>query len=330
MSPLIRRRRQTQFAKAAEGSMTLMEHLRELRSRLFKGCLGILVGLVVSFYFASDILKFLNAPYCEYKANHDRLTGPCGFNATSPIDIFLLDLRVSLYAGLILSAPIWLYQLWAFIAPGLHSKERRYTYYFVAAATPLFFAGAGLAYVVVDKGMAFLMGLASSYDIRLDIGGYFNFVTNMILLFGFGFEFPLAVVALNLVGMASAKRLLGWWRIAVLLCFVFAAVVTPTPDPFGMTALAIPMSGLYFAAVGVAFLNDRRRGKRDEYANLSDDEASSIDDSAPVEGATPIEDASPIDEVTAIDDPTPISPAPAGETEPPKPPRRDISDDDIT
>lgn len=269
--------------------MSLMDHLRELRSRLFKACLGILVGLVACLFFADEILKFLNAPYCDYLASHGEDLRRCRFNAISPIDIFLLNLRVALYAGLIVSAPVWLYQLWAFIAPGLHRHERRYTYYFVGAATPLFIAGSMLAYLVVDKGMEFLMGLVNAYDVTLDIGGYFKFVTNMMLLFGFGFEFPLAVIALNLVGVVSAKRLLGWWRVAVFLCFAFAAVVTPTPDPFGMTALAIPMSLLYMGAVGVAFLNDRRRARRDEFAALSDDEASPIEEAAPVSPPTTID-----------------------------------------
>jgi len=290
VNPLLRRREKSQFARAADGSMSLMDHLRELRSRLFKACLGILVGLVVCLFFADEILSFLNAPYCEYRASRGQDIGRCGFNAVSPIDTFLLNLRVALYAGLMISAPIWLYQLWAFIAPGLHQHERRYTYYFVGAATPLFIGGAMLAYVVVEKGMEFLMGMVNAYDVTLDIGGYFKFVTNMMLLFGFGFEFPLAVVALNLVGVVSAKRLLGWWRVAVFLCFAFAAVVTPTPDPFGMTALAVPMSLLYMAAVGVAYLNDRRRARRNEFAALSDDEASSIEETAPVSPPTGIDE----------------------------------------
>ncbi|MGH3656943.1 MAG: twin-arginine translocase subunit TatC [Micromonosporaceae bacterium] len=276
--------------------MTLMDHLRELRSRLFKACLGVLAGLVVCIFFADIILDFLNAPYCEYFTQQKENAGKaCGFNARNPVDIFLLNLRVGLYAGLLVSAPIWLYQLWAFIAPGLHKHERRYTYYFVGAATPLFFAGAFLAYFVVDKGMEFLMGLAKAYAITLDINGYFDFVTSIMLLFGLGFEFPLAVIALNLLGVVSAKRLLGWWRVAVFLCFAFAAVVTPTPDPFGMTALAIPMSGLYFAAVGVSYLNDRRRARQDEYAELDDDEASTIEDSSAVDDPTPVSPAGPAD-----------------------------------
>lgn len=298
--------------------MTLMEHLRELRSRLLKACLGLLAGLVICLVFADEILKFLNAPYCEYWVAQGNPAHRCGFNLQSPISAFLLNLRVALYAGLLVSAPVWLYQLWAFIAPGLHRNERRYTYYFVAAATPLFFAGAFLAFFVVDKGMQFLMSLVDDYDITLDLQGYFDFVTSIMLLFGLGFEFPLAVIALNLLGVVSAKRLLSWWRVAVFLCFAFAAVVTPTPDPFGMTALAIPMAGLYFGAVGVAYLNDRRRNRQDEYAGLSDDEASAIEEPAEVD------DPSGIEGPSGIDGPTPASPATEID-------RRDRSvDDDIT
>ena len=297
--------------------MTLMDHLRELRSRLFKASLGVLAGLVISLFFAAEILDFLNQPYCEYQASRGKDISKCGFNARSPIDIFLLNLRVGLYAGLIISAPVWLYQIWAFVAPGLHRNERRYTYYFVGAATPLFISGAFLAYFVVDKGMQFLMGLASAYDITLDINGYFDFVTSIMLLFGLGFLFPLAVVALNLLGIVSAKRLLGWWRIAVFLCFAFAAFVTPTPDPFGMTALAVPMSGLYFGAVGVAFLNDRRRARQDEFAGLADDEASPIEEASDIEVAAPVEDAAPVSPAQPIEGPA--------EDEPPR-----RADDDIT
>ncbi|MGH3664129.1 MAG: twin-arginine translocase subunit TatC [Micromonosporaceae bacterium] len=283
--------------------MSLMDHLRELRSRLFKAAIGVVAGLVISLFFATEILEFLNAPYCEYKATHGAAISKCGFNAVSPVDIFLLNLRVALYAGLIISAPIWLYQVWAFVAPGLHRNERKYTYYFVGAATPLFLTGAFLAYWVVDKGLSFLMGLAKAWDITLDLAGYFSFVTSMMMLFGLGFLFPLVVVALNLLGLVSAKWLLGKWRIAVFICFAFAAVVTPTPDPFGMTALALPMSGLYFIAVGIAALNDRRKAKQSIYAGLDDDEASSLDDEA-ISAVAPVSPAAPI-EGPADDGPAP-------------------------
>ena len=285
------KRARSDFERAADGSMTLVEHIRELRNRLFKASLGILAGLVVGLFVAARVQTFVNAPYCEFK-NLD----PCEFTITSPVDPFLLSLKIGLYVGLMLGAPVWLYQLWAFVAPGLHRHERRYSYVFMAIATPLFAAGSILAFFVVSKSLAFFMGMAAGYDLQVDLTGYFNFVTGVMLLFGVAFEFPLLLLMLNVVGMVSARRMLGWWRPTVFLMFVFAAVVTPTPDPFGMTVLAAAMSLLYFTAVGVAFLNDKRRGRGGQtYAGLDDDEASPLAyDTQPVEAGERIDPVAPV------------------------------------
>jgi sec-independent protein translocase protein TatC len=226
----------------------------------------------------------------------------CGFVINSPVDAFLLDLRIALYLGLTLAAPIWLYQLWAFIAPGLHRHERRYTYAFAAVAAPLFVAGGTLAYFIVSKTLHFFLSTGTEFTLTVGLSGYFDFVTSMMLLFGAGFEFPLIVVMLNFAGLLSAKRLLGWWRPAIFLMFLFGAVVTPTPDPFGMSALAGCLALLYFGAVGVAFLNDRRRQRRHDaqFGGVGDDEISPIDEPEavgdrreedaiePVAGPTPV------------------------------------------
>jgi sec-independent protein translocase protein TatC len=257
--------------------MTLIEHLYELRTRLFRATLGIAAGMALGLFFADEILEFLIRPYT-------RALIDMGLEAKKPIqlgpvDYLLLQLKVGLYAGLIIGSPVWLYQLWAFITPGLHRHERRWAYMFVAVAAPLFTAGAWLAYFVVSKGLEFLLaGSGSAADTMLELTRYIDFVTGMMLLFGVAFEFPLIVMMLNLVGLVSARRLLSWWRIAVFLMFAFAAVVTPTPDPFGMIALAVPMCLLYFAAVGVAFLNDRRKARHSLYAGIGDDETSTLDD----------------------------------------------------
>jgi sec-independent protein translocase protein TatC len=309
MNILPRRRPASTFERAADGSMTLVEHLRELRTRLFKASLAVVVGLVVGVFFASHVQEFLNAPYCDFQQQRYTGTAPftCGFNARSPVDTFLLQLRIGLYAGLLIGSPVWLYQLWAFIAPGLHRRERRYTYAFTAVAVPLFAAGAFLAWFVVSKSLVFFLGM-NTFTVQIDVTGYFDFVTGVMLLFGIAFEFPLAVVMLNFAGLVTAKRLLGWWRMAVFLMFAFAAIVTPTPDPFGMTALAGAMGVLYFGAVGVAFLNDRRRAKRDAiYAGLSDDEVSPLEmdlERVGIDGAT--EAADPIEPVTPIEAPRPV------------------------
>lgn len=300
-------KKKSQFERASDGSMTLMDHLRELRSRLFKASLGLVLGLIIGVAFAQPILNFITDPYCDYirdgmiEAGQDVTNFKCKFNVVSPLDVFMLNLRVGLLVGFILSAPVWLYQLWAFVAPGLHRHERKYTYRFAAVAGPLFIGGATLGYFVIAKSLEFFLGLSNQYDLTPDINGFYDFVTNVMLLFGAGFEFPLLIVALNLVGIASAKRLLGWWRIATVLVFVFCAVVTPTPDPFGMTALAIPMVGMYFAAVGFAFLHDRRKAKRQAatWGDVDDDEASTIDSV----------DESADEQVSAVDEPTPVTPA---------------------
>jgi len=277
-----KRRKPTEFQRAADGSMTLIEHLRELRTRLFKACVAILVGGVAGYLVAQRVQDFLNKPYCDYYDTlHPGVT--CGFNVTSVLDPFLINLKIALYIGLILAGPIWLYQLWAFIAPGLHKRERRYSYSFAAVATPLFASGFVIGFILVSRSVPFLLGMSTSYTTTVNLDGYFDFVTSVMLLFGIGFELPLVVVMLNFAGLVSAKRLLGWWRVAVFLMFFFAAVVTPTPDPFNMTVLALCLAVLYFAAVGVAFINDRRRGRRSLYNGLNDDEASPIEPVSPVD-----------------------------------------------
>jgi sec-independent protein translocase protein TatC len=299
---LRRRRGPSNFERASDGSMTLIEHIRELRNRLFWASCAILVGFGVGLWLAQPVLKLLQKPYCELPGSI--VDGTCQFVQLGPTDVLLLTLKVALWVGLVVAAPIWLYQLWAFIAPGLHRHERKYAYIFVALAAPLFVAGAVLAYFVVAKGLAFLIGFSGD-DITttLEITRYIGFVTNMLLIFGVAFEFPLIVLMLNFVGVVSAKRLLGWWRIAVFVFFLFSAVVTPTPDPFGMTALAICLCALYFAAVGVAFLNDRRRGRGQEvYAGLDDDEMSVIEDErAPVEAGERIEAVAPVAKPLPLD-----------------------------
>ncbi|HEX7745436.1 MAG TPA: twin-arginine translocase subunit TatC [Micromonosporaceae bacterium] len=292
----LRKRGPSKFERAADGSMTLIEHVRDLRTRLFRASLAVLIGFGVGLWLADSVFELLRQPYCDLPGI-TKADGSCPMTQLGPADGFLLKLKIALWVGLIVAAPVWLYQLWAFIAPGLHRHERRYAYAFTALAAPLFAGGAVLAYFVVHKGLQFLLESGvTGLDTQLEVTRYISFVTNMILMFGVAFEFPLVILMLNFVGIASAKRLLSWWRIVVFLFFAFSAVVTPTPDPFGMTALAICLSALYFGAVGVAFLNDRRRGRGTEiYAGLSDDEMSPLaDDREPVEVGDRIEPVAPV------------------------------------
>jgi len=276
--------------------MTLMEHLQELRMRLFRASLAVVAGFVVGMVLAQPVFELLQEPYCSLPGVR-RADGGCPMTQLGPADGFLLKLKIALWVGLIVAAPVWLYQLWAFIAPGLHRHERRYAYAFTAIAAPLFIAGAALAYFVVHKGLTFLLESGvTGLDTQLEVTRYISFVTNLIMIFGVAFEFPLVVLMLNIVGVASAKRLLSWWRVAVFLFFAFSAVVTPTPDPFGMTALALCLSALYFGAVGLAYLNDKRRGRgRELYADTPDDEASKLDYTPePVEASEPLPPVNPV------------------------------------
>ncbi|WP_431894700.1 twin-arginine translocase subunit TatC [Micromonospora haikouensis] len=310
MAFALRKRGPSKFEQAADGSMTLMDHIRELRSRLFRASLAIMVGFGFGIWLATPVRLLLSKPYCDLPASIDPDTGKCNFVQLGVADVFLLNLKIGLWVGLVIAAPVWLYQLWAFIAPGLHRHERRYAYVFTSLAAPLFAAGAVLAFFVTTKGLEFLLNVSGDdISTNLEVTRYISFVTNLILLFGVAFEFPLIVLMLNFVGLASAKRLLSWWRVAIFVFFAFSAVVTPTPDPFGMTALAVCLSALYFAAVGVAFLNDKRRGRGKEiYAGIADDEVSPLelnDDRVPpsqrIEASDPIGAPEPVAAPAPID-----------------------------
>ncbi|GGM64105.1 Sec-independent protein translocase protein TatC [Micromonospora sonchi] len=304
----LRKRASSNFERAADGSMTLVEHFRELRTRLFRASLAIVVGLIGGFLFAQPAFDLLSQPYCRLPGM--MVDGECQkFLMLAPADGFILKLKLALWIGLILGAPVWLYQLWAFIAPGLHRSERKWAYVFVAIAAPLFAAGAVLAFFVVDKGLAFLLDAGvTGTDSQLEVTRYISFVTTMILLFGVAFEFPLTLLMLNFTGVVSARRLLSWWRVVVFICFAFAAVATPDPGPFGMTLLALCLCLLYFIAVGVAFLNDKRKGRGKEiYAGIDDDTASPLEfDREPVKAGQPVDSAGLIDAPEPVPAPKPI------------------------
>lgn len=266
--------------KDPEGRMPLVEHLRELRNRLAKGMLAITVVTIVAAFYNAELMKFLSDPVPRCTTGLGETTGgACAVVAyTDLLSPFTTTVKVSLMAGIVLSSPFWLYQLWAFVAPGLHKSERKYTYYFVAAAVPLFFGGAWLAYTIMPISMRVLLGITPDGSANiLPMDKILDFSVRMVLVFGAAFELPLLLVMLNLTGMVTGRRMLGWWRGVVMGVFVFGAVATPTTDPIGMMALAGPIVILYFMAVGFSILNDRRRRRNDPDAELDDDEASDLD-----------------------------------------------------
>jgi sec-independent protein translocase protein TatC len=259
--------------------MTLVEHIKELRHRLFIALLGVLiVTIVIAVWAYHPIFNFLRHPYCELPPARRAGGKSCDLIFTHPTDAFFVRLRVSLICGVLFSAPIWLYELWAFITPGLHRNERRWTLAFLTTATVLFAGGATLAYVFLKTALNFLLGFGGSgIKSLLTVTDYLSFVTHLLIVFGASFLFPLVIILLNAAGVVSAKRLAKYRRIEIFLVFAFAGFVTPSGDPFTMPALAIALCLLYEAAVLFAKWNDRRRARRDEmaeFADLADTEAS--------------------------------------------------------
>jgi sec-independent protein translocase protein TatC len=256
-------RRVTSRTKAADGSMSLLEHMQELRRRLFYSLIAITITLVVAYVFFVPILHFIDRPYCDLPRSRRVGGDKCNLVAFGVLDPFKIRLQLSLYIGIALASPIWLYQLWAFITPGLHRNERRWALSFVALSVGLFAAGGALAYLTLSKGLNFLLGAAGNDVTNLvPVDRYLSYVTAMVLVFGISFEFPLLLLMLNLTGILSGDRMLRWWRAMVFGLTVFAAVATPSQDPFTMTALALPMIVLYFLTCFVARGLDKRKARR--------------------------------------------------------------------
>ncbi|GAA3958702.1 twin-arginine translocase subunit TatC [Actinomadura viridis] len=268
----------TRQAVDPEGRMPLMDHLRELRNRMIKAILALLVGTIIGWIFFGPVWDFLKEPYCALDASKD-LNGKCSLVVNGIFSSFFLRLKIAFILGLVVSSPVWLFQLWAFVAPGLYRKERRWTYVFMGAAIPLFFVGTALAYVTVDKGLSIFLGFVPD-DVAalITVDHYLGYVLAMLLVFGLTFELPLFVVILNLAGVLSSQRIRRSQRMIIFGIFVFSAVATPSADPFTMLALALPTVLLFEVAALLAFLNDRRRANRpDPYEGLADDEASPLD-----------------------------------------------------
>jgi sec-independent protein translocase protein TatC len=273
--------------KDPEGRMPLAEHLRELRNRLAKAMLAIVVVTVVAAFFYYDIINFFTEPILqkvgcsqsfEELAKAQKNTDPCAqITINGLLTPFTLALKVSLMAGVVLAAPVWLYQLWAFVAPGLHRHEKKYAYAFVATGFPLFLGGAFFAYKLLPTTAQVLIEFTPfGVDNLLPLDDLLDLVTRMVIVFGLSFELPLLLVMLNITGAISGKRMLGWWRGMILGITVFAAIATPSTDPLSMLALAGPIWVLYFVATAVALLNDRRAARR-EALGPADDEASELD-----------------------------------------------------
>ncbi|WP_333619908.1 twin-arginine translocase subunit TatC [Dietzia sp.] len=306
--------------KPADGAMPIMEHVYEFRRRLLIAVGALVLGSILGFAWyqysvgpIGSLGHILTGPYCSLpesaRANFDN-SGECRLLATGPFEQFMLRLKVSITAGAVLSCPVWLYQIWAFIVPGLHKKERAYGRVFTILAALLFVIGAVTAYIVVAHALSFLLSVGNDVQVTALSGSeYFNFVIYLLLIFGVSFEIPLLIAMLNVVGILRYEHLKKSRRGIIVAIFALAAVISPGSDPFSMLALAVAVCFLVEVATQFARINDKRRGRKAaEWENLDDTEASSID------SATAIGPSSALGGTTGIGSSGPVSgsPTPGG------------------
>lgn len=250
--------------KRRGAQMPLLEHFREFRSRLVKSTVAVVIGGVFGWVFYQQIVRLLTLPFCELGSARAPIDGQCGdLYVNGILGPFNLQVKIALLSGLLISAPVWLYQFWAFITPALHKREKKTAFLFALMATPLFVGGAFLAYLILPHAVEVLLGFTpDNLENLVRFDEYLDFVIRLLLIFGIAFILPLILVALNLLGIVTGKSILKPWRVAVFSCFVFTAIFTPTPDPITMILLALPLCLLYFLSGIFALLVDRRRKKR--------------------------------------------------------------------
>lgn len=271
--------------------MPLREHLRELRRRILISLVAIAVGATVGWVYYTPIFDLISQPIQEVVAQAAAAGRDVRLVMAGVADAFMLQVKVAVLAGVVLASPVWIYQLWAFVTPGLHPKERRWVYAFAVISVPLFLAGVVLAYFLMPKGLEVLLGFTpQNVGNYLPVDRYLSFFLRMVIVFGIGFLTPVFIVGLNILGILSGKRLASAWRYIIFGVFVFAAVATPTGDPVTMLLLATPVLLLVGAAVVFSLLNDRRRRRsatEPDYAQFDDDELSPIGEPVPDENGVP-------------------------------------------
>jgi sec-independent protein translocase protein TatC len=263
-----------------EGRMPVMDHIRELRNRIVKVLLAIAAGMVIGLVFFHPVWEFITRPYCRAVAGCNTSSLGHTLAVTSPLDGFYLHIKVGVVVGIIITSPVWLYQLWAFVAPGLYAREKRWTYIFLGTAVPLFLLGCYFALLVMGRGLHFLIGMVPQNAVAIFTADtYIAYFIAMILGFGLCFELPLLLVMLNQVGVLSHERFKKWRRVMIFCVFVFAGIASPSPDPITMLMLGGVCVALVEAAEVIVYLNDRRRARLhpDPYADLADDELSPIE-----------------------------------------------------
>lgn len=252
------------MVKNPQGRMPLIEHFAELRTRVFKSAIFISIFAIFGWIYYDKILNLLAKPVCTLKGSTSlEHCGTLYINGVlGPID---LKFKISIILGIIVASPFWLYQIWAFISPALHKKERRNSLLFLIAAIPFFSIGSYIGYRILPFAVKVLLGFTpSNIENLIKFDDYLNFVSQLILVFGIAFELPVFLSALNFAGVLSGNSILRPWRFAIFGIMIFAAIFTPTGDPFTMLLLAFPLIVLYLLSGGISLLNDRRRSKKSE------------------------------------------------------------------
>lgn len=267
-----------------EGRMPLMDHIRELRNRLVKICLALIIGTAVGLIpqVWDRVWHIVQHPFCSAVINGHTGCRVIGDQLvlSGVLDPFMLRVEIAFFFGLIVTSPVWLYQIWAFLAPGLYRREKRWAYLFVGTAVPLFVGGALIAYFAMSRGLAYLLHLTPNGVVNLPpVSTYLGYFWAMLLGFGLAFELPLVLIMLNVAGVLTHQFFRRWRRLMIFAVFLFAGIASPSPDPLTMLMLAVPCLVLVEIAEIIIWMNDRRRAsRRSLYAGLADDELAPLDD----------------------------------------------------
>jgi len=262
--------------KGPEDRMTLRDHLAELRVRIVRSVLAIVVGVIVVFTFYDPVLRFMRQPYVNLCNRRPDLNCKGGnLVGLGPLDGFTTRISISLWGGLAVAFPVVLWQVWRFVVPGLHAREKKYAIPFIISTVSLFVFGGYVAYWTLDKALEFLITWSGAGVGQVfPVSKYVSLVGLMVAAYGIGFEFPVLLVFLQLVGAVTPRALARQWRYATIIIFFIAAVITPSGDPISMMALAIPMTVFYFLSILVGLVIVRRRRKKSEDGSDDDDAVS--------------------------------------------------------
>ncbi|MEX3565010.1 twin-arginine translocase subunit TatC [Micrococcus endophyticus] len=254
-----RRTRRRRRRDNPTGEMPLREHLTELRNRVVKAGVAVLLGMVVGFLIYQPVMAELFRPVNELSRD-GRISAIAYDTVASPFDLML---KVSLFIGLVVSSPVWLYQIWAFIVPGLKKAEKKYALGFIAAAVPLFLLGMGLGWLVMPQAVQFFVGFTPEGGATLPTASvYISFVTRLYLAFGVAMVLPVLLVGLNMLGVLPGRTIVKHWRITVFLIMLIAAIAAPGADAISMVYMAVPLVLLFGVAIALCLWGDRRRAKR--------------------------------------------------------------------